>query len=38
MDFPDVLRGFFGDDWAAGVDPLHEQERRNYLFTAKSGG
>jgi hypothetical protein len=23
MDFPGVLHGFFGDDWAAGVGPLH---------------
>lgn len=38
MDFPGVLHGFFGDDWAAGIGPLHEQERRNYLFAAKSGG
>jgi hypothetical protein len=38
MDFPGVLHGFFGDDWRAGVGPLHEQERRNYLFAAKSGG
>ena len=38
MDFPGVLHGFFGDDWTAGVGPLHEQERRNYLFAAKSGG
>ncbi|PKY01919.1 hypothetical protein P168DRAFT_320490 [Aspergillus campestris IBT 28561] len=30
--------GFFGDDWGAGIGPLHEQERRNYLFAAKSGG
>jgi len=22
----------------AGIGPLHEQERRNYLFAAKSGG
>ena len=33
-----MLHGFFGDDWASGVGPLHEQERRNYLFAAKSGG
>lgn len=33
-----MLHGFFGNDWAAGVGPLHEQERRNYLFAAKSGG
>ncbi|OJJ44774.1 hypothetical protein ASPZODRAFT_70921 [Penicilliopsis zonata CBS 506.65] len=38
MDFPGVLHGFFGDDWGTGVGPLHEQERRNYLFAAKSGG
>lgn len=38
MDFPGVLHGFFGDDWTAGVGPLHEHERRNYLFAAKSGG
>ena len=38
MDFPGVLHGFFGDDWGSGVGPLHEQERRNYLFAAKSGG
>lgn len=38
LDFPGVLHGFFGDDWALGVGPLHEQERRNYLFAAKSGG
>ncbi|KAJ5542111.1 hypothetical protein N7461_008114 [Penicillium sp. DV-2018c] len=38
MDFPGVLHGFFGDDWSNGVGPMHEQERRNYLFAAKSGG
>lgn len=38
MDFPGVLQGFFGDDWGPGIGPLHEQERRNYLFAAKSGG
>lgn len=38
MDFPGVLHGFFGDDWDTGVGSLHEQERRNYLFAAKSGG
>ena len=38
MDFPGVLHGFFGDEWAVGIGPLHEQERRNYLFAAKSGG
>jgi hypothetical protein len=38
LDYPGVLHGFFGDDWVAGIGPLHEQERRNYLFAAKSGG
>ncbi|KAL8392739.1 hypothetical protein RB595_002796 [Gaeumannomyces hyphopodioides] len=36
FDIPAVLHGFFGDDWAIGVGPLHEAERRNYLFAAKS--
>lgn len=36
FDVPAVLHGFFGDDWALGVAPLHERERRNYLFAAKS--
>ncbi len=31
-----VLHGFFGDDWVAGIGKLHEMERRNYLFAAKS--
>ncbi|KAK2748759.1 hypothetical protein FQN57_000340 [Myotisia sp. PD_48] len=38
MDFPGVLHGFFGDDWAVGVGSLHEQERHNFFFAAKSGG
>ncbi len=36
FDAPGVLHGFFGDDWMAGVGKLHETERRNYLFAAKS--
>ncbi|TPX06915.1 uncharacterized protein E0L32_011139 [Thyridium curvatum] len=36
FDFPAVLHGFFGDDWMAGIGPLLEAERRNYLFAAKS--
>jgi hypothetical protein len=36
FDFPAVLHGFFGDDWELGVRPLHAQERRNFLFAAKS--
>jgi hypothetical protein len=35
-DSPAVLRGFFGDDWKEGVGSLHEIERGNYLFAAKS--
>ncbi|KAL4921181.1 hypothetical protein BDW62DRAFT_140674 [Aspergillus aurantiobrunneus] len=38
MDYPGVLHGFFGDEWQSGVGPLHEKERCNYLFAAKSGG
>ncbi|KAI9884570.1 MAG: mediator complex subunit [Watsoniomyces obsoletus] len=38
IDLPNILNGFFGDDWLAGVGELHEQERRNYLFAAKSEG
>ncbi|KAK4033847.1 hypothetical protein C8A01DRAFT_39695 [Parachaetomium inaequale] len=36
FDLPAVLHGFFGDDWELGISPLHEQERRNFLFAAKS--
>ncbi|EAQ90627.1 hypothetical protein CHGG_02562 [Chaetomium globosum CBS 148.51] len=36
FDIPPVLHGFFGDDWKLGLAPLHEQERRNFLFAAKS--
>ena len=35
-DSPGVFHGFFGDDWISGVGSLHEVERRNYLFAAKS--
>ncbi|PQK11732.1 hypothetical protein BB8028_0003g03560 [Beauveria bassiana] len=37
FDTPAVLHGFFGDDWAEGVGPMHDMERRNFLFAAKSG-
>ena len=37
FDQPGVLHGFFGDDWLDGIGPLHEIERRNYLFASKSG-
>ena len=36
FDFPAVLHGFFGDSWALGIGPMHEVERGNYLFAAKS--
>lgn len=32
-----VLQTFFGDDWVKGIGQLHQIERRNYLFAAKSG-
>lgn len=35
-DSPGVLHGFFGDEWKRGIGALHEIERRNYLFAAKS--
>ncbi|KAG9232136.1 hypothetical protein BJ875DRAFT_94398 [Amylocarpus encephaloides] len=35
-DSPGVLHGLFGDDWVAGIGSLHQVERRNYLFAAKS--
>ena len=38
MDIPPILKGFFGHDWAPGIGPQREQERRNYLFAAKSEG
>lgn len=37
FDTPEVLNGFFGEDWQTGVGPIHQAERRNYLFAAKSG-
>lgn len=38
MDSAGIMHGFFGEDWRKGVGPMHECERRNYLFTAKSVG
>jgi hypothetical protein len=35
-DSPGILHGFFGDDWIKGIGSIHEVERRNYLFAAKS--
>ena len=35
-DHPDVLHMLFGDHWEIGIGPLHEIERRNYLFAAKA--
>jgi hypothetical protein len=37
FDAPNILRGFFGDNWQEGIGPMHEVERRNYLFATKSG-
>jgi hypothetical protein len=31
-----VLHGFFGNDWRSGIGSMHEIERRNFMFTAKS--
>ncbi|RCI13567.1 hypothetical protein L249_5470 [Ophiocordyceps polyrhachis-furcata BCC 54312] len=36
FDSPSVLQDFFGDCWVDGIGPLHQAERRNYLFAAKS--
>lgn len=36
QDTDGVLHGFFGDDYKKGIGELHEVERRNYLFAAKS--
>ncbi|KAF2157744.1 hypothetical protein K461DRAFT_273970 [Myriangium duriaei CBS 260.36] len=38
FDADGILHGFFGDAWQAGIGPIRECERRNYLFAAKSGG
>jgi len=38
FDKPGILHGWFGDDWQTGIGPMHESERRNFLFAAKSGG
>lgn len=38
FDKPGILHGFFGDAYQAGITPLQDCERRNYLFAAKHGG
>lgn len=38
FDKDGILHGFFGDAWQAGISPLQDCERRNYLFAAKHGG
>ena len=35
---PTILHGLFGSQYPAGILPLLEIERRNYLFTARSAG
>ena len=37
FDAPNIVYGFFGDDWMEGVGSMREVERRNYLFATKSG-
>lgn len=37
-DAPSVMTAFFGANWQAGVGCIYDQERVNYLFTAKSSG
>lgn len=36
MDVPEILHGFFGDDWSQGIGPQRETERRNYLLAART--
>ena len=38
FDKPGILHGFFGDAYQAGITPMQDCERRNYLFAAKHGG
>ena len=38
FDKTGILHGLFGDAWQAGITPLQDCERRNYLFAAKAGG
>jgi hypothetical protein len=38
FDNDGIMHGFFGEDWRRGIGSLHEIERRNYLFAAKSVG
>ncbi|KAF8475053.1 hypothetical protein BDZ91DRAFT_627851, partial [Kalaharituber pfeilii] len=35
-DADGIMHGWFGDDWVAGLHPLIESERQNYMFAAKS--
>lgn len=35
-DADGIMHGWFGDDWMAGLNPLLESERQNYMFAAKS--
>ncbi|KAL5371671.1 hypothetical protein DPSP01_014096 [Paraphaeosphaeria sporulosa] len=38
MDKEGIMHGFFGEDWKKGIGHIHEHERRNYMFAAKSVG
>ncbi|KAI5780237.1 hypothetical protein DFH27DRAFT_584334 [Peziza echinospora] len=35
-DADGIMHGWFGDDWGAGLIPMIESERQNYMFAAKS--
>lgn len=35
-DADGIMHGWFGDDWVAGLNPLLESERQNYMFASKS--
>ncbi|BDD63470.1 hypothetical protein MAP00_008355 [Monascus purpureus] len=37
-DSASMMQVFFGENWVGGIGPIRQQERVNYLFTAKSSG
>lgn len=37
-DSASMMQVFFGENWVSGIGPIRQQERVNYLFTAKSSG
>ncbi|PSN75170.1 hypothetical protein BS50DRAFT_512694 [Corynespora cassiicola Philippines] len=38
MDREEIMRSFFGNNWQKGVGFVHETERFNFMYTAKSVG